>query len=140
MTAVLESTLGPRWGVVLVAALGSGGAVLFARAGRRFAVVTVLVVSLTGLGWIELINKVQYGTLALTGAPPLIRWCGNTYQPNGVVTSTLSVGGGSTYSKILRTPSGYDVFGLALHGRRSCGAAGPLFVGVGPGRYATYDP
>jgi hypothetical protein len=140
VTVTLESSLGPSWGVVLVAGLGSGGAVLCARAGRRFAVVTLLVVSLTGLGWIELVNKVQYGTLALTGAPPLVRWCGTTYRPNGVVTSTLAAGGGATYSKILRTPSGYDVFGLALRGRRSCGAAGTLFVGVGPARYAAYDP
>ena len=37
---------------------------------RRFAVVTLLVVAVTGLGWIELVNKAQYGTLALTRRSP----------------------------------------------------------------------
>ncbi len=88
---------------------------------------------MAGLGWIELVNKAQYGTLALTGAPPLVRWCGNTYQPSGVITAAASTGDGPTYSQILRTPSGYDVFGVALHGQRSCGATSPLFVEARPG-------
>lgn len=132
--------LGPSWGVVLVAAVGSAGAVRFARAARRVVVVTLLVVALTGLGWIELINKVQYGTLALTGAPPLVRWCGTTYHRSGVITAEPSTGVGPAYSKILRTPSGEDVFGEALRGRHSCGTSGALFVGVGHGLFAAYDP
>lgn len=141
LTWGLESTagLGPNWTVVLVAAVGSAAAVRYARVTRRVAVVTLLVVAMTGLGWIEVINKVQYGTLALTGAPPQVHWCGTTYVPDGVVAASPSTGTGPAYTKILRTPSGDDVFGVALRGRRSCGASGPLFVGVGPGRYAAYD-
>ncbi len=139
---VLESPvgLGPGLEVVLAAALGSAAAVRFGRAARRVALITLLVIALTGVGWIELINKAQYGTLALTGAPPLVRWCGTTYKPSGVITSTLSSGSGPTYSKILKTPSGYDVFGVALRRQRSCGPSGPLLVGVGTARFAAYDP
>ena len=136
---VAVAGLGPSLAVVLVAAFGSAGAVLFARGTLRFAVVTLLVISMTGVGWIELVNKAQYGTLALTGAPPLVRWCGNTYQPSGVITAAASTGAGPTYSQILRTPAGYDVFGVALHGQRSCGMTGPLFVELGKARYAEYD-
>jgi hypothetical protein len=139
-TLVWVAGLGPSWRVVLVAALGSAGAVRFAHGARRVAVVTLLVVGLTGLGWIELINKVQYGTLALTGAPPLVRWCGTTYHRSGVVTVAPSTGVGPADSKILRTPSGYDVFGEALHGHHSCGSSGDLFVDVGHRLFAVYDP
>jgi hypothetical protein len=139
-TLVSVAGLGPSWDVVLVAALGSAGVVRFAHAARRVAVVTLLVVAMTGLGWIELINKVQYGTLALTGAPPLVRWCGTTYHRSGVVTVAPSTGAGSAYSKILRTPSGDDVFGEALHGHHSCGTSGALFVDVGHKLFAAYDP
>ena len=140
-TWALESVvgLGPILGVVLVASFGCAAAVRYGHAAGRVAIVTLLVFAASGLGWIELVNKVQYGTLALTGAPPLVRWCGTTYAPSGVVTSDLSTGAGSTYSKILRTPSGYDVFGVALATHHSCGVSGPLFVGVGPSRYAAYD-
>lgn len=141
-TWALESVagLGPSVAVVLVAAFGSAAAVRYGHAVRRVAVVTLLVMAASGLGWIELVNKVQYGTLALTGAPPLVRWCGTTYAPSGVVTSDLSAGAGPRYSKILRTPSGYDVYGVALATHHSCGSSGPLFVGVGTARYAAYDP
>ena len=135
--------LGPSLDVVLVAALGSAGAVRFGRGAGRVALVTLLVVALTGLGWIELINKAQYGTLALTGAPPLVRWCGTTYRPSGVVTVEPSAGTGPTYTKILQTPSGYGVFAVALGAHRSCGTSattGPLFVSIGKARYAAYDP
>ncbi len=138
----LESAadLGPSVVVVAVAALGSAAAVHYGHAVRRVTLITFFVMAVTGLGWIELINTAQYGTLALTGAPPLVRWCGATYKPSGVVTSELSTGRGSTYSTILRTPSGYDVFGVALAGHHSCATSGPLFVGVARGRYAVYDP
>jgi hypothetical protein len=141
-TWTLASTagLGPSWAVVLVAALGTAGAVRFAGVARRMAAVTLLVVAVTGLSWIEMVNQVQYGTLSLTGPPPLVRWCGTTYRPSGVITATASTGTGPRYSKILRTPSGSDVFGVALRGRGRCVAIGPLFVGVGDGRYAAYDP
>jgi hypothetical protein len=95
---------------------------------------------MAGIGWIETLDKVQYGTLALTGPPPLVRWCGTTYRPSGVITAEPSTGAGPRYSTILRTPSGYDVFGVALGARRSCGDDGPLFVGEGAGRFAAYDP
>jgi hypothetical protein len=131
---------GPDLVVVLVAALGSGVAVHYGRGARRAAVITLLVVGLTGIGWIEVLNKVQYGTLALTGAPPLVRWCGITFRPSGVVSADPSTGAGPKYSTILRTPSGYDVLGVAPGAARSCGASGPLFVRVGQGRFATYDP
>ncbi len=145
LTWILSSLvgLGPGLDVVLVAALGSAGAIRFGRGGGRVAVVTLLVVALIGLGWIELINKAQYGTLSLTGAPPLVRWCGTTYTPSGVVTAEPSAGAGPKYSKILETPSGYGVFGVALGGHRSCGTGatiGPLFVAIGRARYAAYDP
>lgn len=141
-TWALESVagLGPSLVVVLVAAFGSAAAVRYGGVVRRVAIVSLLVIALTGLGWIELVNKVQYGTLALTGAPPLVRWCGTTYRPSGVVTADPSAGAGPRYSEILRTPSGYDVFGVALGHKRSCGTSGPLFVGVGSARYAAYDP
>jgi len=132
--------LGPSWEVVLVAAAGSAAAVRFARGARRVAAIALLVVAVAGLGWIEVINAVQYGTLSLSGAPPLVRWCGTTYKPDGVIAATASNGAGSRYSKILRTPSGDDVFGVALPGHGSCGSTGPLFVDVGRGRYAAYDP
>ena len=142
MAWVLESPvgLGPGLEVVLAAALGSAVAVRYGRATRRVALITLLVIALTGVGWIELINKAQYGTLALTGAPPLVRWCGTTFKPSGVITSKLSSGAGPKYSKILKTPSGDDVFGVALARQRSCGTSGPIFVGVGAARYAAYDP
>jgi hypothetical protein len=138
----LESVagLGPSAVVVAVAALGSAAAVRYGHAVRRVTLITFVLVAVTGLGWIELINTAQYGTLALTGAPPLVRWCGATYKPSGVVTSELSTGPGAAYSTILRTPSGYDVFGVALAGHHSCATSGPLFVGVARARYAVYDP
>jgi hypothetical protein len=136
---VAVAGLGPSWKAVATAALGSAVAVRVAGAAHRVAVVTVLVVGVSGLGWIELINKAQYGTLALTGAPPLVRWCGTTFRPSGVIATAPSTGGGSAYSKILRTPSGYDVYGVALLRSRACGTSGPLFVHVGEGRYAAYD-
>ncbi len=132
--------LGPNLVVVLVAALGASGAVRYGRGVRRVALSTLLVVALAGVGWIELVNKVQYGTLALTGAPPLVRWCGTTYRPSGVVTAAPSTGAGPRYSTILRSPSGYEVFGVALGRERSCGRSGPLFVALGGARYAAYDP
>jgi hypothetical protein len=132
--------LGPSLVVVLVAALGSGVAVRYGRGARRAAVITLVVVAVTGIGWIEGLNKVQYGTLALTGAPPLVRWCGTTFRPSGVVTAGPSSGAGLRYSTILRTPSGYDVFGVDPGTDRSCGASGPVFVRVGQGRFAAYDP
>jgi hypothetical protein len=132
--------LGPSFVVVLVAALGSGVAVRYGRGARRAAVITLLVVAVTGIGWIEVLNKVQYGTLALTGAPPLVRWCGTTFRPSGVIAARPSAGAGPGYSTILRTPSGYDVFGVTPGAARSCGASGPLFVRVGEGRFAAYDP
>ena len=115
----LESAagLGPSAVVVAVAALGRAAAVRYGHAVRRVTLITFVIVAVTGLGWIELINTAQYGTLALTGAPPLVRWCGATYKPSGVVTSELSTGPGAVHSTILRTPSGYDVFGVALAGR-----------------------
>jgi hypothetical protein len=145
VTWVLASPLGlgPRLEVVLVAAFGAAGTIRFGRGAGRVAVITLLVVALTGLGWIELINKAQYGTLSLTGPPPLVRWCGTTYQPSGVVTAQPSAGAGPKYSEILQTPSGYDVFAVALGAQRSCGSSattGPLFVAIGTSRYAAYDP
>ena len=137
---VSAAGLGPSWGVVLIAAVGTAAAVRFAHAGRRVAAVALVVVAMTGLGWIVLINTVQYGTLALTGAPPLVRWCGVTYRPDGIKTATPSSGVGLPYTKILRTPSGHDVFGVTLHGHHSCGRTGPVFVSVGHGRFAAYDP
>ena len=62
--------LGPNLDVVLVAAFGSAGAVRYGRGRRRLAVVTLLAVALVGIGWIEAVNKVQYGTLALTRRSP----------------------------------------------------------------------
>lgn len=133
--------LGPSWEVAVVAALGVAGAVRFARASRRVAVVTMAVIAIAGLGWIEMINEVQYGTMSLSGAPPLVRWCGITYKPTGVVAAAPSTGAGPSYSRILRTPSGYDVFGVALQQHHSCASTtGPLFVGVGTARFDAYDP
>ncbi|MGD0380706.1 MAG: hypothetical protein ABSC30_12055 [Acidimicrobiales bacterium] len=135
--------MGPNLDVVLGAAFGSAVAILLGRGAGRIALITLLVVALTGIGWIELINTAQYGTLSLTGAPPLVRWCGTTYRPSGVVTADPSAGAGPRYTKILHTPSGYDVFGVALGARRSCGTSatiGPLFVAMGRARYAAYDP
>lgn len=68
----LESAagLGPSAVVVAVAALGSAAAVRYGHAVRRVTLITFVIVAVTGLGWIELINTAQYGTLALTGAPP----------------------------------------------------------------------
>jgi hypothetical protein len=137
---VSAAGLGPSWGVVLVAAVGTAAAVRLARASRRVAAITLVAVALTGLGWIELVNTVQYGTLALTGAPPLVRWCGATYRPSGVITAAPSTGVGPRYTKILRTPSGHDVFGVTLQGHHSCGRTGAVFVSVGHGRFAAYDP
>ena len=141
LTWILESPvgLGPGLEVVLGAALGAAVAVRYGRAARRVALITLMVIALAGVGWIELINKAQYGTLALTGAPPLVRWCGTTFKPSGVITSNLSSGAGPKYTKILKTPSGYDIFGVALARHRSCGTSGPIFVGVRPARYAAYD-
>jgi hypothetical protein len=132
--------LGPSWGVVLVAAGGTAAGVRLAHAARRVAVAALVVVAVTGLGWIEMVNVVQYGTLALTGAPPLVRWCGATYRPSGVITAAPSTGVGPGYTKILRTPSGHDVFGVTLQGHHACGRTGAVFVSVGPGRFAAYDP
>jgi hypothetical protein len=138
----LESAagLGPSVLVVVVAAVGGAAAVRYGRARRRVALITFVVLAVTGLGWIELLNTAQYGTLALTGPPPLVRWCGTTFEPTGVITSALSRGPGPTYSEILRTPSGYEVFGIALAPQRACGSSGPLFVRVAAARYAAYDP
>ena len=92
---VAVAGLGPNLVVVVLAAFGSGAAILFGRGARRLAVATLLVMALTGVGWIELVNEVQYGTLALTGAPPLVRWCGTTYRPSGVVSADPSTGAGA---------------------------------------------
>lgn len=131
--------LGPNLDVVLVAAFGSAGAVRHGRGRRRLAVVTLLAVALVGIGWIEAVNKVQYGTLALRGAPPLVRWCGSTYRPTGVVSSEPSTGTGPAETPILRSPSGYAVFGVAPGTGRSCATSGALFVDLGSSHYAAYD-
>jgi hypothetical protein len=122
-----------------VAALGSAGAVRYGRGRRGLAVVTLLAVALIGIGWIEAVNKAQYGTLALRGAPPLVRWCGATYRPSGVVSSEPSTGAGPRDTRILRSPSGYAVFGVAPGAGRSCGTSGALFVDLGQSHYAAYD-
>jgi hypothetical protein len=57
------------------------------------------------------------------------------------VVADPSTGAGPSYSRILQTPSGYDVFGVALQQHRSCpSTTGPLFVGVGTARFVAYDP
>ena len=131
--------LGPNLDVVLVAAFGAAGAVRYGRGRRRLAVVTLLAVAVVGIGWIEAVNKAQYGTLALRGAPPLVRWCGATYRPSGVISSEPSTGSGPTETPILRSPSGYAVFGVAPGPGRACAANGALFVDLGSSHYAAYD-
>ncbi len=133
--------LGPNLDVVLVAAFGAAGAVRYGRGRRRLAVVTLLAlaVAVVGIGWIEAVNKAQYGTLALRGAPPLVRWCGATYRPSGVISSEPSTGSGPTETPILRSPSGYAVFGVAPGAGRACAANGALFVNLGSSHYAAYD-
>lgn len=136
---VVVAGLGPTWPVVVAAALGAGAAVIVARASGRVAMVAVVLVGVSGLAWIEVVNEVQYGTVALTGTPPLVRWCGATYKPDGMSATRPGAAGTPAYSKVLRTPSGHDVYGVAPRGRRPC-AAGALFVQSGPGRYLVYGP
>ena len=136
---VVGAGLGPSWTVALVAATGAGAAVRVARARTRVAVGALLLVAAAGLGWIELVNKVQYGTLALSGPPPLVRWCGAVYRTSGISATAPEVGGEPAYRPILRTPSGAVVFGVGLGPKRACGATLPLFVGVGPARYVLYS-
>jgi hypothetical protein len=139
LTAALVTLagLGPTWPVVAVAAIGAGASVAAARASARVAVVAVVLVGVSGLAWIETVNEVQYGTMSLTGAPPLIRWCGTTYRPDGM---SATAPGTPASSKILRTPSGHDVYGVEPHGRQPCAAGGVVFVESGAGRYLVYGP
>jgi len=70
----LESAagLGPSVVVVVVAAVGGGGRRALRTRRPRVALIAFLALGVTGLGWIELINTAQYGTLALTGAPRVV--------------------------------------------------------------------
>ena len=137
---VMVVGLGPTWPVVATAAVGAGVAATVARASSRVALAVVLVVGLSGLAWIELVNEVQYGTASLSGTPPLIRWCGATYKPDGMSATAPGAPGAPPYTRILRTPAGHDVYGVAPQGRQPCSAGGALFVQTGPGHYLVYGP
>jgi hypothetical protein len=130
---------GPTWPVVLVGAVGAAISVRIAHLPRRTALMTMVAVALAGMGWIELVNIAQYGTLSLSGPPPLIRWCGATYQKSAVVVSTPPPADGARDTMILRTPSGYDVFGVAPPRTAACGAQSTLSVEVGTARFIVYD-
>ncbi|HUI04137.1 MAG TPA: hypothetical protein VLZ77_11390 [Acidimicrobiales bacterium] len=140
LALVVVVGLGPTWPVVAAAALGTAAAAAMARAPGRAVVAAAVLVGLAGLAWIELVDEVQYGTLALSGAPPLVRWCGTTYRPDGMSATRPGATGLPAYSEVLRTPSGHDVYGVAPRAGRPCAAGGVLFVQAGPGRYLVYGP
>jgi hypothetical protein len=141
LVAVLaaEAGLGPTWPVVLVGAIGAAAALRIAHLSRRAALATMVAVGLAGMGWIELINVAQYGTLSLSGPPPVIRWCGAAYEKSAVAVATPPASDGAPDASVLRTPSGYDVFGVAPERAGACGSQGALFVEVGPARFVVYD-
>ena len=131
--------LGPTWPVVAAAAAAVGAAVRLARAARRTALGAAALVAVAGIGWIELVDTVQYGTLSLSGPPALVRWCGTTYRTSGLTTTMPAVEGGPAYAPVLRTPSGEDVYGASAPRGERCGTSLPLFVAVGPARYLLYS-
>ena len=131
--------LGASWPVVVVAALGAGVAMWFAKYSRRLLITVSLVVGCVGLLGIEGVNQVQYGTLALWGPPAKVWWCGDTYRPSGLITHGLGMGDAPPFRQFLTTPAAYSVY-VPGGGSGTCGATGPLLVQVGPRDYMVYHP
>ena len=142
VTAGLEAVvgLGPTWPVVAAAALGTGAVFALARVSVRVVVAAVVLVAAGGLAWIEAVNLAQYGTLSLSGPPPLVRWCGTTYRPDGIAATAPGPEATPPYAQVLRTPSGHDVYGVAPTVSHPCPAGGALFMEDHPGRWLVYGP
>jgi hypothetical protein len=138
---VVVARLGASWPVVVVATTGTALSLWFGRLSRRLGLGLLLAVGGAGLLWIEAVNIVQYGSLALTGPPAKVWWCGDSYTPSGAVTRGLSDGDGPPFNQILTTPAAYSVYGVDNGDPgTTCGATEPLLVQVGPGRYEVYNP
>ena len=132
--------LGPSWAVVATAALGAGATFVVARASARVALTAVIVIGVGGMAWVESVNEARFGTLSLTGTPPLVRWCGTTYRPDGMAATAPGRSGPAASTEILRTPSGHDVYAPSSPGPRPCTAGGALYIEAGPGHWLVYGP
>ena len=73
--------------------------------------------------------------------PTLVRWCGTTYRPNGVVSSqSVDRARARPRPGLLRLPVGLRRLRRRAWARSSsCATSGPLFVDLGPSHYAAYD-
>jgi hypothetical protein len=66
---MVAARLGASWPVVVVAVTGTRVSLWSGHLSRRLGLGLVLAVCCVGLLWIEAVNVVQYGTLALNGPP-----------------------------------------------------------------------
>jgi hypothetical protein len=100
---------------------------------RLRAVVVTAVVALVAFVGLEAYNDIAFGTLSLTGPPPLIFACGAEYAQSSA--GPVTVAGGLTLHRVGITPSGLELLGNA-----NCGGPGSVwaFVSVGPGQVVPY--
>jgi hypothetical protein len=100
---------------LLVVALGL--VVLRVRPSR--AVVTWVAVAVVAFGLLELWNGTAFDTLALTGAPPAVQWCGVHYDKVGATVRP------SDLQTVGTAPSG-----MAILSARGCDAGGSIIPRV----------
>ena len=111
-------------------------------------------VPLVPLARLEFVNRIDYGTLDLSGPPPRIDWCDRRYYPTdspvditraeAVQRSGVSPGWtASAFRVVGRSPSGLDFYARITDGRDRF--AGPLlpcsmavFLQIGPDRFRPY--
>ena len=86
-------------------------AVLRVRPSR--AIGTWIVVALASFGLLELWNGVAFDTLALTGAPPAVQWCGTHYDKAGTTARPdhLQTVGTSPSGMAILSATGCDASG-----------------------------
>lgn len=109
-------------------------------------------IPLLSFALLEYVNRIDYGTLNLSGPPPRIDWCDRRYYPapvdftrtEAVQHSEVSPGWtASAFGVVGRTPSGLDFYARITDGRDRF--AGPLlpcsmavFLQIAPDRFRPY--
>jgi hypothetical protein len=120
------------WSVVAFTIVGTAGVVTVSRMPRLGAIILVLMVAVVGVVLMETDNVLQYGTMRLWGAPPVIHVCGVSMYPGGDERS-LSNGDAPPLQHIWTTPAGVYVWGYA-----GCPDALNEIIVTWNGRFITY--
>lgn len=125
---------GMWWLTLAVSEAVAGLLIIFASVThRRLATVAVIVLAVLGFVGLEAYNDAAFGTLSLSGPPPLIFACGAEYTRAS--SSPVAVGPTLVLHGVGTTPSG-----MALLGNTRCGTTGSVwaFVSTAPGRVIPY--